>query len=229
MPSKMIDVRDPDRAGESLSKAAAAVLSGRIVALPTESFYGLAVNAMDESAIRRLLEVKQVKKPHPILLLIPSVEGLDQYVRRIPPIAEVLIEKFWPGGLTLVMEARRNISPLLTAGTGKIGVRLSSHPIAAGLARAVGLPVTGTSANITGSRPCVLANEVLRSLGGAVDLILDGGETEGGKGSTVLDVAADPPRLLREGMVDRERLRPRVAGSWGDGSSAKRVRLEIGK
>jgi L-threonylcarbamoyladenylate synthase len=207
MPSETIEVRDLHSRQRGLSKAASVILSGGIVAVPTESFYGLAVSAHDEKAIRRLLKVKRIEAGHPILLLIPSVEKLSEYVQSIPPIAERLIKEFWPGGLTLVMAAGPSISRLLTAGTGKIGVRLSQHPIATGLARAAGMPVTGTSANITGSRPCVSAGEVEDALGTHVDLILDGGRTEGGKGSTVLDVTTEPPRILREGMVDRARLR----------------------
>ncbi|UCF58001.1 MAG: Sua5/YciO/YrdC/YwlC family protein, partial [Deltaproteobacteria bacterium] len=95
---------------------------------------------------------------------------------------------------------------LLTGGTGKIGVRLSSHPVATALAQAMGAPITGTSANISGQPACLSAEAVFRSLGKSVDLILDGGDTKGGKGSTILDVTVDPPVILREGMVSWERL-----------------------
>lgn len=206
MPSEMIEAKDPHHQHRALCKAASVILAGGIVAIPTESFYGLAVNAHDERAIRNLLRVKRIEAGHPILLLIPSAEKLMEYVQRVPPVAGRLIEQFWPGGLTLVMAASPSISPLLTAGTGKIGIRLSSHLIATGLAKAAGLPITGTSANVTGSRPCVTADEVQDALGGQVDLILDGGSTVGGKGSTVLDVTTYPPKVLREGMIGVEQL-----------------------
>ena len=190
----------------ALARAAEVILSGGVVAIPTESFYGLAVNATDERAIRRLLSIKKRREDHPVLILIPSVDALNRYVARVSPTARVLISRFWPGGLTLVFEAGPEISPWLTAGTGKIGVRLSSHPIATGLAKAVGLPITGTSANLTGEPACTSGDAVLETLGQEVDLILDGGKTAGGMGSTILDVTVDPPKILRKGMVGRDRL-----------------------
>ena len=191
-----------------LKKAVNIILSGGVVAFPTESFYGLAVNATDEGAIQRLFAIKERKSESPVLILIGSVQALDQYVRHISKVAQELITRFWPGGLTLIFDAKPNISSLLTAGTGKIGIRLSSHPVATQLARSAGVPITGTSANISGQPPCVSATEIFHSLGKMVDVILDGGKTEGGKGSTVLDTTVTPPRILREGMVGHEQLKP---------------------
>jgi len=189
-----------------LNKAVEIILSGGVVAFPTESFYGLAVNAFDEEAIQRLFDIKKRRGDHPILILISSKDVLDQYVAHISAIAQRLVNQFWPGGLTLVFEAGPNISPLLTAGTGTIGIRLSSHPIATELAKAVSVPITGTSTNISGQPACLSAGQVFHALGKEVDLILDGGVTEGGKGSTILDVTVVPPRVLREGIVGREML-----------------------
>ena len=189
---------------KGLNKARQILLTGGLVAFPTESFYGLAVNASDENAISRLFKVKKRRDNSPILVLIPSLEYLEGYVADVPEIALRLVERFWPGGLTLLFKAGPEISQLLTAGTGKIGVRISSHPVAAALALAVGSPVTGTSANISGQSGCVSAEEVYASLGSGVDLILDGGNTGGGKGSTILDVTVNPPEIIREGMVGRE-------------------------
>jgi L-threonylcarbamoyladenylate synthase len=196
--------------GEGLRKgpdrAKKIILRGGLVAFPTESFYGLAVNASDEEAISRLFILKKRRDNLPVLVLIPSLEYLKGYVADVPEIALKLIEKFWPGGLTLLFKAAPDISPLLTAGTGKIGVRISSHPIAAALTLAVGSPITGTSANISGRPGCVTAEEVYTSLGNVVDLILDGGRTAGGKGSTIMDVTVNPPEIIREGMISREQI-----------------------
>jgi L-threonylcarbamoyladenylate synthase len=189
-----------------LYRARHIILSGGIVAFPTESFYGLAVNASDEDAISRLFKIKKRRDNRPVLVLIPSLEYLEGYVEDVPEIAIKLIERFWPGGLTLLFKAKPEIFPLLTAGTGKIGVRISSHPVAAALARFFGSPITGTSANISGRPECVTAKEVYSSLGRGVDLILDGGRTAGGKGSTILDVTVNPPEILREGIVSRGQL-----------------------
>ena len=182
------------------------LLQGGLVACPTESFYGLAVDAANEGAIRRLFTLKKRAAEHPILLLIPDVELLSEYVTRISPVAQQLINEFWPGGLTLVFEASEEISTLLTAGTGKIGLRLSNHPLTTAMARTIGAPVTGTSANISGTPPCCSAKEVLDSFGEDIDLIIDGGDTTGGIGSTILDVTVDPPQILRNGMVQRSQL-----------------------
>jgi len=204
--SQIIKVDTKESIQMGLKKAADIVLSGGAVAFPTESFYGLGVNALDKEAIERLFLIKKRRADNPVLILISSVRDLSQYVVNITDTARRLIERFWPGGLTMLFEARQNIPPILTAGTGKIGIRLSSHPVARGLAEVAGLPITGTSANVSGEAPCIEAREVFDSLGEAVDVILDGGKTEGGKGSTILDVTVTPPEILREGMVDREEL-----------------------
>jgi L-threonylcarbamoyladenylate synthase len=202
---RRVDTEEDLRFG--IQKAALIIRSGGVVAFPTESFYGLGVSASDEKAIQHLFDIKKREDDQPILLLIPSVSVLDQYVTRIPDIARQLMDEFWPGGLTLVFEAKPELSHLLTSGTGKIGLRLSTHPVATALAQAVGSAITGTSANTSGQPACSSAEAVLRSLGKSVDLIIDGGRTKGGKGSTVLDVTVDPLLVLREGMVSREQLK----------------------
>ena len=203
---------DPSRDFQNaINKASDILLSGGLVAYPTESFYGLAVDSTNENAIRRLFLLKQRSPGRPLLILIPSIEVLDQYVAHIPPIAHQLIDEFWPGGLTLVFEAGQKVSPLLTAGTDKIGIRLSPHPIATALAQAIGAPITGTSANISGKPACRNAGEVSGSFKEWVDLILDGGATTGKVGSTVLDITVDPPLILREGMIHKGRLEKYVS------------------
>lgn len=194
---------DPDHSAEALQKAAEVLKTGGLVAFPTESFYGLAVNIMDPVAIRRLFEVKGRSPDQPILLLLGSVSDLERYAAQVPPLSRSLIRRFWPGGLTLIFEAAQDLSPLLTAGTGKIGLRLSSHPLATGLAQAFGKPITGSSANLSGQPAISDAQTVLDSLGDQVDLVLDGGQTKGGLGSTILDVTMDPPQILREGLITR--------------------------
>ncbi len=185
----------------ALKRAKQVLLSGGTVAFPTESFYGLAVNTRDDKAINRLYSIKKRQKDQPILILIPDRESLSRYVKDISETAVRIMDTYWPGGVTLVFRANNSVSSLLTAGTGKIAVRLSGHKVATGLARAVGCPVTGTSANRSGQPACVSAKEVYDSIGNELDLILDCGETKGGRGSTILDITTDPPQLIREGMV----------------------------
>jgi L-threonylcarbamoyladenylate synthase len=194
---------------ELAAREAAEILkSGGLVAYPTESFYGLAADVDNETAILRLFRVKKREAGKPVLLLIPSVPYLKRYAANIPETAIRLMDVFWPGGLTLIFEARKDVSTLLTAGTGKIGIRLSSHPVATALAQATGSAITGTSANISGEAPCNTSYGVASALGNDVDRILDGGETPGQKPSTVLDMTTRPPTVLREGLIETETLLP---------------------
>jgi len=207
MSSRLLKI-DEKNFAEVIQDAAQVILSGGVVAVPTESFYGLAVHALNERAIERLFAVKGRREDNPVLILIASEESLDTCVTGVSEGARKLMERFWPGGLTLVFSADPVLPTSLTAGTGKIGVRLSSHPVPRELARAVGAPITGTSANRSGQPNCSTADEVMEAVGEDIDLILDGGRTPGGKGSTVLDVTLDPPLILRHGMVSSDALNP---------------------
>jgi L-threonylcarbamoyladenylate synthase len=190
----------------AIQKAKAVLLEGGLVACPTESFYCLAVDTANETAIRKLFLLKQRDPGQPVLILIASAESLGDYATRIPSTALPLIQRFWPGGLTLIFEASAHISPLLTGGTGTIGIRWSSHPVPTALAGAIQGPITGTSVNPSGDPPCRLASEVEAYFGERIDLIIDGGETAGGLGSTVLDLTQTPPEIIRQGMVRRDEL-----------------------
>ncbi len=185
----------------ALDRAREVLLSGGIVAFPTESFYGLAVDIKNLEAIEKLFKTKKRDKKNPVLIILPAIDDLKKYVEDIPEQARKFMDKFWPGGLTMLFKANRNISPLLTAGTGKIGIRYSGHPLAIELARSIGRPITGTSSNISGQPPCTKAEEVYRYFGNDIDLILDNGTTQGGPGSTILDVTVIPCKFIREGMI----------------------------
>ena len=203
--SLIINVCEERGLAEGIDAAKGVILAGGVVAFPTESFYGLAVNPMDEQAVEGLFRVKKRESDLPILILISSLESLNTYVKEIPDIARALMDKFWPGGLTILFEPKAYISQRLTAGTGKLGVRLSSHPVATALAGSVNSPITGTSANISGRPPCRTAMEVYNYFQKGI-LILDGGNTEGGRGSTIVDVTVRPPKIVRDGMIGAEEL-----------------------
>jgi L-threonylcarbamoyladenylate synthase len=176
-----------------------------LIALPTETFYGLAVRPMDQEALHRLHEAKGRPTDKPILLLIGHPDQLGPLVSAIPPAASLLMARFWPGPLTLVIPAAKGLSPRLTAGTGTIGVRLPPLPHLRALLQVVG-PLTGTSANRSSEPALDTAAAVDCSLGDDLDLILDGGRTAGGAVSTIVDTRS-PLRLLRPGAVDIEMLR----------------------
>jgi L-threonylcarbamoyladenylate synthase len=196
----------PDPRG--IKKAAQIILQGGIIAFPTETFYGLAADALNEAALKKIFRVKKREEGKPLLLLIADKSWLKGLVQNVSPLAERLMDRFWPGPLTLVFNASLQLSPLLTADSGKIGIRLSPHPVTQALVQAVGRAITGTSANLSGQPGTLTAREVFQSLGESLDAVLDGGKTAGGPGSTVLDVSAPSPQIIREGMISRKELSP---------------------
>ncbi len=207
--SQVIPIDTAARDLTAIARAVEVLSAGGVVAYPTETFYGLAVDTANEAAIQKLFSVKGRPPDRPVLILIYAADLLDTYVARIPPVVYRLMDAFWPGNLTLVFEATSKISPLLTAGMGKIGIRLSSHPVAAALTRTLQAPITGTSANVSDRPACKNTEQILQSMGHGVDLILDAGETPGRIGSTVLDVTVNPLRILREGVITKEEFRDR--------------------
>lgn len=195
---------------ESLQKglidAVRIISEGGIVAFPTESFYGLGVDATNTGAVENLFQIKKRDHNSPILILISSLRNLPQFVAHTPSSAKRLGEKFWPGGLTMIFQSSPIVSSALTSSTGKVGIRISSHPLAHTLSKTLNVPITATSANISGMPPCINANQVVEYFNSAVDLILDGGETQGKCPSTILDVTTDLFILIREGMVKAEEI-----------------------
>lgn len=195
-----IDPVQPE--ADLLVQAVAVLKGGGVIAYPTETFYGLGVDAMNVKAVERLFAVKGRDFNNPIPVVIGNVAQLNQVVTDVPPLAQELINRHWPGPLTLVFGVAPSLFDRLTAGTGKIGVRISSHPIARLLAGQLGGPLTSTSANRSGQKECVTAQEVMEKIGDDLDLILDGGATPGGKGSTIIDITQTPPVVLRVGVID---------------------------
>lgn len=185
---------------DALREAATALRLGGVIAFPTETFYGLGAAALDSSAVDRLLALKGRPDGKPVLVLVDSI-AMAASVAEVGPAARALMDRHWPGALTLVMPARAHLPLGITGGTGTVGVRLSPHPVARGLVAALGAPVTAPSANPSGVRAPATAAEVLVHFDGRLDLVLDGGATAGGPPSTVLDVTVDPPRVLRAGAV----------------------------
>ena len=191
-----------------VEKAGRLILQGKVVAFPTETFYGLGADALDGEALQKIFRVKEREEGKPLLLLIADRAWLPGLVKDIPSRAEPLMEKFWPGPLTLVFSASAHLSPLLTGNTGRIGLRISSHPTAQALVQAVGRAVTATSANVSGEPGASQAGEVFKSLGQKIDAILDGGKTTGGLGSTVVDIAGPSPKIVRQGAIVQADLAP---------------------
>jgi len=186
-----------------LSRAAEIIAKGGVIAYPTETFYGLGVDATNEKAIRKIYDLKGRNFNNPLSIIIARTENLYPLVDEVPACALKLIHFFWPGPLTIVFKASSEITPLLMAQTGKIGIRVSSHPGATAIAHKLGRPLTATSANVSGATECSTAAEVSAQIGNKIDALVDLGKTAGGKGSTIIDVTINPPQILREGVINR--------------------------
>ncbi len=178
---------------------------------PTRCLYGLAANALAADAVGAVFKAKGRSPDNPVLILIRKRADLPGLVTRIPPAARHLMEKFWPGGLTLVFPAADAVPAILTAGTGKIGIRLPGHPVARDLAAAVGGPITGTSANVSGQPGCSDIDLLDESVATAAGVILDAGPLAGGAGSTVVDVTCDDPLIIRSGAISDAAIRAALA------------------
>ena len=195
----VVDTRAPAR--EALDVAAGILRNGGLVAFPTESFYGLGANALDPQALARVFAVKGRPESKPLLVLVDSVAMAESLVSEMPAGARELMARHWPGPLTLVLRAAARVPEQLTAGTGTVGVRMPGHPVALALVNAARLAVTAPSANPSGGEPPTTALAVRGYFESRVELILDGGATAGGAGSTIADCTAWPPRVLRRGPV----------------------------
>ena len=189
-----------------IAEASSILRSGGVVAYPTETFYGLGADGQNEEAIKKIFLIKGRNFKNPISVIVGKVNDVRGLVDEVPEIALHLMERFWPGALTIIFKASPDISDHLTAGTGKIGIRLSSHPVATALARKLGHPITATSANFSGNNECTSADEVIQGIGDQVDAVIDGGQTPGGLGSTIIDVTTDPPAILREGVIPKYKI-----------------------
>jgi len=189
-----------------IREAARIIQAGGIIVFPTRSLYGLGVDANNPDAIRRLLQVKGRSPEKPVSILIKSRELLTSLVADIPPSAVPLMDRFWPGSITLIFKVIAGVYPMLAAGTGKIGIRIPEHPVAVALVNDLPHPITATSANYSGSPGASSIKDLPQEFLNQIDLILDAGSLSGGTGSTIIDVTTDPPTVLREGEVIKKGL-----------------------
>lgn len=190
----------------AIARAAAVLRKGGLVAFPTDTLYALGADASNPLAVRRVFAAKGRSLTSPIPLLVADLTMAIQLVGELPEAAVRLAKRYWPGPLTLVLWAPGEICTLLTAGTGRIGLRVPDAAVALALIRHFGRPVTGTSANRSRDKDPLDAYEVLRQLGDQVDLVLDGGRVAGGSPSTVVDVTISPPVIVRQGPVRQEEI-----------------------
>lgn len=203
---------DTVEAGQALDSAAEILRRGGLVALPTETVYGLGANALDEAAVKRIFEAKQRPVWDPVIVHISDASMLGGLVVDVPEAASGLMKAFWPGPLTLLLPRSCGVPDVVTAGRPLVGVRMPSHPVALELIRRAGVPIAAPSANVFGHISPTTAAHVLHDLDGRIDAVLDAGPTAHGVESTVLDPRQSPMVIYRPGAVTRQQIRD-VAGA----------------
>ena len=192
---------------EDLARAAEILRSGGLVAFPTETVYGLGANALDPAAVTRIFAAKQRPDWDPVIVHIADAATLPQITTKVPPSAQTLIDRFWPGPLTLLLPRSSVIPDTVTAGRPLVGVRMPAHPVAFELIRLAGIPIAAPSANRFGHTSPTTAEHVLADLDGRIDAIVDAGPTLHGVESTVLDPTQNPIMIYRPGAVTLEQIR----------------------
>ena len=200
-----VDPASPDP--ESIALAAACLRRGGLVAFPTETVYGLGVHALDRPAVLRLFAAKGRPANDPLIVHVASLVDVVPLVAALPPHAELMAERFWPGPLTLIMRRGSSVPSEVSAGLDTVAIRVPAHPVARALLRAAAIPVAAPSANLFSRPSPTRAEHVLEDLDGRIDMLIDGGTANLGLESTVLDLTVDPPCVLRAGAIGLETLR----------------------
>jgi L-threonylcarbamoyladenylate synthase len=203
-PVRRVDPARPDPV--VLAEAADVLRAGGVVAFPTETVYGLGAAALSEPAVRRIFAAKGRPVDNPLIVHVDSLAAAERVASWISPLARKLADEWWPGPLTLVLEADPAVPTATTGGLATVAVRMPSDPVALALLQTVGIPVAAPSANRSGRPSPTSAQHVIDDLGDSVDLVVDGGATRLGVESTVVDARGDRPIVLREGTVTREQL-----------------------
>jgi len=209
-----------------IDEAVEALRAGKLVVFPTETVYGLGANAMDPAAVRKIFEAKGRPADHPVIVHLDGQRNLLRWVRAVPPVAQLLADKFWPGPLTLILPKADAVSEVVTGGQDSIGIRVPSHAIAQQLLTAFGGGIAAPSANRFGRLSPTKPEHVRDELGAAVSVVLDGGDSPIGLESTIVSCLGNEARLLRPGSITRSQLEqvvgPLVLGGAAPRSSGDR-------
>ena len=190
----------------ALEIASAAIINGSVISLPTDTFYALAADPFNLRAVEQIFQIKGRQDWKPLLLLIDSVDQAETIAQNIPDVFYEIAEEFWPGPLTLILPAANQVPLKITGGTGTVGMRIPNFTLTRLLVKAIDIPVVGTSANLSAHPACASADEVLRQLGGKIELVLDSGKLNSTAPSTILDLTKEPARIIREGAIPAKAL-----------------------
>ena len=197
-----VDPGSPQR--DAIQEAAKWILHGGVVALPTDTLYGLAADPFSAAAVSRIFAVKGRAAERALPLIAADAAQIEAHLGRLPALGQRLADKFWPGPLTLLVAAAPALAADVTGGTGKVGVRVPAYPVARAICAEAGRPITATSANISGEPATADPDQVERALGDRLDLLIDAGMTPGGAASTIVDVTGADPVLVRAGALSWE-------------------------
>lgn len=198
-----VDKKNPNP--DTLRKAVEAIKSKKLVIYPTETVYGLAADAYSEAAVSKVFEAKSRPSDNPISVAVNSL-SMSSKIGKLSQKEEKIIKKLLPGPLTLIVESRPDVPDLLTAGTGKIGIRIPDHPIVLKFIKLLKGPITSTSANIAGNPDPLTVNEAVEQVGGFVEFAIDVGESEVGEASTVVEVTDSGVKIIREGPISESKI-----------------------
>ncbi len=197
-----INPREPDP--KEIERAVQFLRDGDVIAYPTETIYGLGADVFNKKAVKKIFDLKARDYGLPISILVADFEMLRTCVSAVPDEALPLIRRFWPGPLTILFPAHKDFPRGLITNTGKVGIRISSNPVAAALVKCLGRPITTTSANRSGFPPSLNVHHVTKYFGDRIRCIVDGGECEPTRGSTVVDVSEETMRIIRDGAIAAE-------------------------
>lgn len=189
------------------SAAAAEILrGGGLVAIPTETVYGLGADGLNADAVRRIFEAKGRPQDNPLILHVRDASWLDRYCENVPELARELARRFWPGPLTMILQRKGIVPDVTTGGLDTVGIRCPNHPATLDIIAAADLPIAAPSANTSGRPSCTTAADVMEDMDGKIEAVVDGGACRVGVESTILDLTVSPPRLLRPGGLALEKL-----------------------
>jgi len=195
------------KSSDPIDEAVEAFRRGGVIAYPTETFYALGADPFNAEAVKKVFALKGRPAKNPVSVIVKDREMLARVAASVPEAAYRLMERFWPGPLTIIFDALPSVPALLTAGTGSIGARVSSSPLSQKLTSVLDSPITATSANPSGKAPALTAERVIEYFDGLIDVIIDGGTLKGRLGSTIVDVTGDGIKILREGEIPSEEIK----------------------
>jgi len=192
---------------QQIERGISVLKQGGLVAYPTDTVYGLGACVSLPQAVEQVYKVKERPQNMPLSLLLADTSQITKFAESVPPVAWLLIHKFMPGALTIVLPKSVSVPDTMTAGGTTIAIRIPAHPVPIALVAGLGAPIVGTSANLSGKPSPLTAYDVYSQLGDKMDLIINGGRCSGGRESTIVDVTRETPVVLREGAIPREELK----------------------